>query len=99
MKEFRKLVYEPEHIEGGVCWCGTIFSKETDGKMHINHKEQRDTLSEYILDMVLEKQDELQKAYAKASDEKDEESANTYSWGIAMLNNMFFQEESLKKLI
>lgn len=47
-KGLRDLIYEPEHQEGGVCWCGVAYSRESDGKVHIRHKEQRDVLSDWL---------------------------------------------------
>lgn len=47
-EEFMRIHYEPEHQEGGVCWCGTSFKKEVDGKVHIYHKEQRDILKSFF---------------------------------------------------
>ena len=87
MRDFRKLVYEPEHSET-VCWCNPKFENR-EGTLHIIHNEQRDTLTNYITDLVQDKQDELQKAYAEALAEGDHETSNTYAFAIAMLNNMF----------
>lgn len=92
IQDFKKSIYEPEHTEAP-CWCNPVFSRETDEKLHITHNEQRNVLTEYILDMVAERQDQLQASYEKAVEEKDEESANTYTWGIALLNNMFFPKD------
>ena len=47
IKEFRKLIYEPEHENGIVCWCKPkTFVKE--GTPHIEHNEQRDVLTDFI---------------------------------------------------
>ncbi len=47
LKDFRDAVYEPEHIEGGVCWCGVIVRKEGE-IMEISHKAQRDVLTDIV---------------------------------------------------
>lgn len=49
LKEFRDMVYEPVHEEGGVCWCGVMYTKEPHG-MAIDHKAQRDILTDFVRD-------------------------------------------------
>lgn len=44
------MVYEPEHISGGVCWCQVKYLKRTDGKLEIVHQTQKDILTQFILD-------------------------------------------------
>lgn len=47
VKKLRDSIYEPEHKKGGVCWCGIIYEKREDGKMHISHKSQRDLITDF----------------------------------------------------
>lgn len=47
LKEFRRLVYEPEH-ESTTCWCKPDFLKRKEGHMEIVHHEQRDTLTNFV---------------------------------------------------
>lgn len=53
VKDFLRLHYEPEHIEGGVCWCGVTY-RSVEGVMHIDHKEQRVILMQFIRELLAE---------------------------------------------
>lgn len=47
LKEFRKLIYEPEHTST-VCWCDPLFFKQRSGRLKIVHRRQKDDLVNFV---------------------------------------------------
>jgi len=64
MKEFRKLIYEPEHTKDA-CWCSPVYSKEADGNLHITHHEQRDVLTDFLMNTLTQAIEEVDKLIEK----------------------------------
>lgn len=56
--ELNRILYEPVHSEGGVCWCGVSYEKRDDG-MHIVHKEQRDNIKDFISSLLSHQLDQI----------------------------------------
>lgn len=53
-----KIHYEPEHSDGGVCWCDPKKTVE-DGVLTIVHNEQRDVLKAFMSQVIQEERAKL----------------------------------------
>jgi hypothetical protein len=67
---FLAIHNEPEHESGATCWCEPV-SSSTDGKYHINHREQREYLVKFIKDLFEKRAENLESLIGKMGDKFD----------------------------
>lgn len=80
-KEISKILYEPEHEKGIVCWCNpksivrnqiSLRGKHMGSVNHIKHNEQREVISQFIIEKVYQELSEIRKAVEQMKFSKEE---------------------------